>query len=61
MAQFEVKYFNKDKWEDISEHNVLDAIQESFVKVTPIINEMFKGKILLSTRGIYRMKKEIKT
>jgi hypothetical protein len=59
MAQFEVRYFDKDNWEEVSENTILEVIQESFIRATPAINEMLKGKMLLASNGIYRMKKEI--
>ena len=60
MLRFEVKFLDKDSWEDVSEDTVLELIQESFVQVTSAINELLKGKTLFTSNGFCRMKKEIK-
>jgi hypothetical protein len=60
MAQFEVQYFDKDNWEDVSEDTVLELIQKNFVRVTQITNDLLQGKTLLSSKGFYRVKKENK-
>ena len=59
MARFEIQYFDKANWEEVSDESVLELIQENFVRVAYIINELLQGKTSLDSNGLYRMKKEI--
>ena len=56
MLRYEVKYYNKNEWEEISETEVLVSLQESFKRVTPAIQEMIEGKQVLTSEAAYRVK-----
>ena len=57
MIRFEFKHLNKDNWEDVSEGAVLELVQENFVRVTTAIHDLLKGKTLLTSNGLCRVKK----
>jgi hypothetical protein len=50
MIRFEVKYLNKDNWEDVSEDTVLELIQENFVRVTSVCDIANYGTIFKKNR-----------
>ena len=56
MTQYEVKYLYKEEWEDISEGTVLINLLDSFNPITPILSEMVRGKEIVTSQAIYRMK-----
>jgi hypothetical protein len=55
MPHYEVRYHNKAEWEDVSEIEVLESLQEVFVRVTPSIQEMIQGKQVLTPDATYRI------
>ena len=56
MTDYEVKYFAKDNWEQISETAVLGYLKDSFDWLTPVIVEMLRGKEIATPDGVFRMK-----
>lgn len=56
ITQYEVKYFGQKKWEEISEIEVFGRLCEAFERVTPVIQEMIKGKRVLTPNAIYRIR-----
>ena len=56
MPSYEVKYHNKKKWEKISEANVLRTLQETYGRVTPVIQEMLDGKQVPTPTAVFRIK-----
>ena len=56
MSQFQVKYFDKDDWEEISENNVLGKLVDQFGRVTPSLTQMLQGSEINTLDGIFRMK-----
>ncbi len=56
MPSYEVKYKNKNEWEEISEINVLGSLQEVYSQVTPVIQELIDGKQVPTPNAIYRIK-----
>jgi len=56
MNQYEVKYVGKEEWEEIAETKVLERLLEVFDRVTPSIQEMIKGKHVLTPQAIFRIK-----
>jgi len=58
MTQFEVKYFDTESWEEVSEKIVMHKLLDAFSLVTPVITEMMNGKYAYTPYGIYRMKLE---
>lgn len=57
MSQFQVKYPDEDGWKEISESRVLGKFVDEFDRITPIIIQMVQGKQIITTDGIFRMKK----
>ena len=56
MNQYEVKYHDKQQWEAISEIEVLESLHEVFVRVTPAIQDMIRGRRVLTPNAMYRIK-----
>ena len=56
MPQYEVKYFNKDEWKEISEIEVMEGLYRIYKKVTPAIKEMIMGKEVQTPNAVYRLK-----
>jgi hypothetical protein len=56
MLRYEVKYYDKNHWEEISETEVLQGLQNSFKRVTPAIQEMIDGRQVLTSEAAYRVK-----
>ena len=56
MLHYEVRYFDKTEWEKISEVEVLESLQDTFVRVTPALWDMIQGKQVTTLDAIYRIK-----
>ena len=56
MLHYEVRYFDKTEWEKISEVEVLESLQDAFVRVTPALRDMIQGKQVSTLDAIYRIK-----
>ena len=56
MPLYEVRYHDKAEWEEISEIEVLETLQEIFVQVTPAIQDMIQGKRVLTPDAMFRIK-----
>ncbi|MGD8889964.1 MAG: hypothetical protein PVF53_16250 [Desulfobacterales bacterium] len=56
MNKYEVKYFDKSEWEEISEISILESLHDAFDRVTPSIQEMLRGKQVLTTQAKFRIK-----
>jgi hypothetical protein len=56
MPLYEVKYSEKDGWQEISELALMDDLYKTYNKVTPAIKEMIMGKEVKTPYGIYRLK-----
>jgi hypothetical protein len=57
MSKFEVKNFDVDNWQWVSEAAALGILQKNFERVTPKITEMLNGKEIKTPDGILRIKK----
>ena len=57
LTQFEVKYFDRENWEEISEATALVRLQDFFDQIAPLIIEMLNGKEIVTPQAVYRMKK----
>lgn len=57
MSKFEVKNFDADNWQGVSEVAALGILQKNFEQVTPKINEMLHGKEIKTPDGTLRVKK----
>jgi hypothetical protein len=56
MSIFEVKDFDTDNWQWLSEVSALSILQKNFEQVTPKITEMLNGKEIKTPDGILRVK-----
>ena len=55
MPHYEVRYHDKTEWEDTSEIEILESLQDVFVQVTPSIQGMIQGKQVLTPHATYRI------
>ena len=58
MSKYECKYHDKERWEDISEIELLGDLSESKEGVTPAIRLIIEGKHVLTPKAVYRLKLE---
>ena len=56
MPIYEAKYREEDRWQEISELELMDELYKSYKKVTPAIKEMIMGKEVETPHGVYRLK-----
>jgi hypothetical protein len=56
MLHYEVRYFDKTEWEKISEVEVLESLQDAFVRITPALRDMIQGKQVTTPDAKYRIK-----
>jgi len=56
MSIFEVKDFDTDNWQWLSEVSALSILQKNFEQVTPKITEMLNGEEIKTPDGILRVK-----
>jgi len=56
MNLYEVKYHDKQEWQEISEIEVLENLYEVFDRVTPAIQDMIQGRRILTPNAVYRIK-----
>ena len=56
MPLYDVKYHNWDKWEEISEIELMDGLYKIYKKVTPAIKEIIGGKEIVTPETVYRLK-----
>ena len=53
---YQVRYNGKEDWENISEINFFQGLQEIFERVTPAILQILDGKQVQAPNGVYRLK-----
>ena len=56
MPLYEAKCHEEDRWQEISELELMDELYKSYKKVTPAIKEMIMGNEVKTPYGIYRLK-----
>ena len=56
MPLYEAKYHEEDRWQEISELELMDELYKSYRKVTPAIKEMIMGKEVKTPYAVYRLK-----
>ena len=56
MPQYECRYYGKERWEDVTEKDLLRDISEFYGMVTPVIRHIIKGKQVRTAKAIYRLK-----
>ena len=57
MSKFEVKEFDTDNWQWVSEVAALGMLQNNYEQITPKITEMLEGKEIKTPNGVLRIKK----
>ena len=53
---YELKYFEENEWNAISEKAALEDLLDNFERLSPVINKMLQGKEINTQRGIFRIK-----
>lgn len=56
QPRFEVRYREKNEWQEISEIEIMDGLYKIYKRVTPAIKEMIKGKEVQTPDGLFRLK-----
>ena len=56
MPRYEVRYDEKEEWEEISESDLMHGLYKLFHRVTPAIKEMINGNELRTPEAVYRLK-----
>lgn len=56
MPRYEVKYFDKENWEEISEKKALEKLSNAFYHLNPVLSDLLKGKPILTSEAIFRIK-----
>jgi len=56
MPLYEVRYHDKEDWEDISDVELMDRLYKVYYRVSPVIKEMIKGKEVQTPEAAYRLK-----
>ena len=56
MPQYECKFNDEEKWEDVSESEMLRDLKVYYGSVTPAIQQIIKGKYVRTSKGVYRLK-----
>ena len=56
MPLYEVRYHNKENWEDITDMDLMQKLHETFVRVIPAVQKLLEGDLLLTSDAIYRLK-----
>ena len=57
ISQYEFKDSNGDSWQKVSETFVLEKLADVFDPLTPLLSEMLQGKEVITSEGVFRMKK----
>ena len=56
MPLYEVRYHDKENWEEISDVEFMDDLYKIYYRVSPIIKEMIMGKEVHTPDAVYRLK-----
>ena len=56
MPLYEVRYHNKENWEDITDMDLMQKLHEAYVRVIPAFQMLLEGDLLLTSDAIYRLK-----
>lgn len=56
MPQYECKFNDEEKWEDVSESELLRDLKVYYGSVTLAIQQIIKGKYVRTSKGVYRLK-----
>ena len=53
---YELKYFEENEWNAISEKAALEDLLDNFERISPVISKMLLGKEINTQRGVFRIK-----
>jgi hypothetical protein len=56
MPLYQVKYKDREEWEQISDLEVMERLYRIYKKVTPAIKDMINGKEIRAAGAVYRLK-----
>ena len=56
MPLYEVRYHDREEWEEISDVELMERLYKTSKRVTPAIKEMIKGKEVQTSDAVYRLK-----
>ena len=56
MPVYEVRYNDHLKWQEITELDLLEGLSGTYVRVAPVIQQMFEGKHIHTPEAVYRIK-----
>jgi hypothetical protein len=57
ISRYEFKDYNGDSWQKVSETFVLEKLVDFFDPLIPVLSEMVQGKEVITSEGVFRMKK----
>ena len=58
MPLYEVRYYDREEWEEISEIDLMNELYKIYKKASPAIKEMIRGKEIVTPEAVYRLKLE---
>jgi hypothetical protein len=61
MPLYQVKYKDREEWEQISDLEVMERLYRIYKKVTPAIKDMINGKEIRAAGAVYRLKMQSST
>ena len=56
ITRYEVRYHEKEDWQEISDVEMMEGLYKVYNRVTPAIKQMIKGKELQTPDAVYRLK-----
>ena len=56
MPRYEIKYFDKENWEEISEKMALDKLSDAFFHLNPVLSDLLQGNPILTSEAVFRIK-----
>ena len=56
MPLYEVRYHDRDEWEEISDVELMEGLYKIYKRVTPAIKEMINGNEVQTFEAVYRLK-----
>ena len=57
MPQYEMRCSDEKNWEPISEKSALVSLFTNYDRVTPVIDQLFKGKEIPIKNSVFRIRK----
>ncbi len=56
MYKYERRFHDSEKWEEVSEPDLLVDLIELQGRVTPFLQQIIEGKHILTHKAVYRLK-----